>query len=66
MPVAGGGFDQSYNGQAAVATQSLLVVANEVSQAPIDRKRLTPMLEKIQALPRELGRTGDCSQTTAI
>jgi transposase-like protein len=29
MPVADGGFDQSYNAQAAVATQSMLVVATE-------------------------------------
>ena len=34
MPVAGGGFDQCYNAQAAVAAGSLLVVASAVSQAP--------------------------------
>ena len=28
MPVAGGGFDQCYNAQAAVAAGSLLVVAS--------------------------------------
>ena len=33
MPVAGGGFDQCYNAQAAVAAGSLLVVASAVSQA---------------------------------
>jgi hypothetical protein len=57
MPVAGGGFDQSYNAQAAVATGSLLIVANEVTQAANDKKQLVPMIEKIKALPKELGRT---------
>src|SRR5208337_3186615 len=36
MPVAGGGFDQCYNAQAAVAAGSLLVVATDVVQAPND------------------------------
>ena len=35
MPVAGGGFDQCYNAQAAVATGSNLVVAVDVTQAPV-------------------------------
>ena len=37
MPVAGGGFDQCYNAQAAVAAGSLLVVASAVSQAANDK-----------------------------
>jgi len=57
MKVPGGGFDQSYNAQAAVATGSLLIVANEVTQAANDKKQLVPMIEKIKALPKELGRT---------
>jgi hypothetical protein len=56
MPVAGGGFDQSYNAQAAVATGSLLVVATDVVQAPNDKQQVEPMLEKISALPEELGK----------
>jgi len=55
MPVAGGGFEQCYNAQAAVATDSLLVVATEVVQAPNDKNQVEPMLEKIGALPQELG-----------
>jgi transposase len=55
MPVAGGGFDQSYNAQAAVATDSLLVLANEVTQAPNDKAQLLPMIEKLRELPPELG-----------
>ena len=55
MPVAGGGFDQCYNAQAAVAAGSLLVVATDVVQAPNDKNQVEPMLEKIGALPEGLG-----------
>ncbi len=55
MPVAGGGFDQCYNAQAAVAAGSLLVVAVDVVQAPNDKQQVEPMLDKIGALPTELG-----------
>ena len=55
MPVAGGGFDQCYNAQAAVAAGSLLVVAVDVVQAPNDKNQIEPMLEKLGALPQELG-----------
>src|SRR5450432_515165 len=37
MPVAGGGFEQCYNAQAAVAAGSLLVVAVDVVQSPNDK-----------------------------
>jgi len=57
MKVAGGGFDQCYNAQAVVATGSLLIVATEVTQATNDKEQLAPMIEKIKALPKELGRT---------
>jgi transposase len=56
MKVAGGGFDQCYNAQAAVATGSMLIVAIEVTQAPNDKEQLVPMIKKLQALPKELGR----------
>jgi hypothetical protein len=56
MPVAGGGFDQCYNAQAAVAAGSLLVVASAVSQAPNDKQQLEPMLDKIGALSDGLGK----------
>ena len=55
MPVAGGGFEQCYNAQAAVAEGSLLVVATDVIQATNDKQQLEPMLGKIGALPKELG-----------
>jgi transposase len=57
MPVAGGGFEQCYNAQAAVAAGSLLVVAADVTQAPNDKQQLEPMLEKIFDLPDEFGKT---------
>ena len=56
MKVAGGGFDQCYNAQAVVASGSMLVVANAVTQAGNDKQQLAPMLEKLKALPRQLGR----------
>jgi transposase len=56
MPVSGGGFEQCYNAQAAVATDSLLVVANDVVQAPNDKQQLEPMVSKINALPEDLGK----------
>ena len=58
MPVAGGGFDQCYNAQAVVAAGSLLVVASAVSQAANDKQQLEPMLDKVEALPEELGKPG--------
>lgn len=55
MPVAGGGFDQCYNAQAAVEAGSLLVVAADVVQSPNDKQQVEPMLDKIDALPDEFG-----------
>jgi len=56
MPVAGGGFEQCYNAQAVVAAGSLLVVAADVVQAPNDKRQLSPMLDKLAALPEDLGK----------
>ena len=56
MPVAGGGFEQCYNAQAVVAADSLLVVAADVVQAANDKQQIEPMLEKLNALPEELGK----------
>ena len=38
-----------------MAAGSLLVVATDVVQAPNDKGQVEPMLEKIEALPEELG-----------
>jgi transposase len=56
MPVAGGGFEQAYNAQAAVATGSLLVVCNDVVQAANDKQQMAPMLDKLAGLGEVLGR----------
>src|SRR5271170_4270164 len=56
MPVAGGGFEQCYNAQAAVAADSLLVIVANVVQAPNDRQQIEPMLNDIDTLPDGLGK----------
>lgn len=56
MPVAGGGFEQCYNAQAAVAADSLLVVSTNVVQAPNDKRQVAPMVERLKALPDEFGK----------
>ena len=55
MPTSRGGFEQSYNAQAAVDTQTMLVVIPHVSQAPNDKREIAPILDKAQALPQVLG-----------
>jgi transposase len=57
MPVAGGGFEQCYNAQAVVDTESLLVLVPQVVQAPNDKQQVVPMLGKLQALPEDLNGT---------
>ncbi len=56
MKLPGGRFDQCYNAQAVVAIGSMLVVASAVTQAGNDKQQLAPMLEKLKALPKPLGR----------
>jgi transposase len=56
MPVAGGGFEQCYNAQAAVTDDSLLVIATAVVQAANDKQQVAPMLGQLAALPAALGR----------
>jgi IS5 family transposase len=51
----GGGFDQSYNAQAAVDTDSMLIVATRLIDTPADARQVAPMLEQLQRLPEELG-----------
>ena len=70
MPVSGGGFEQAFNAQAAVDTDSLLVIGATVTQAPNDKEQVVPMLEQLATLPKTLGHvdqlladTGYCSST---
>jgi transposase len=55
MPATGKGFEQSYNAQAAVDTESMLVVAIDMAQVATDKQRIEPMLEVLGGLPEELG-----------
>ena len=59
MPTSGGGFEQAYNAQAGVDTQTLLIVTTHVSQAPNDKKELEPALTNMKRLPEELGTVTD-------
>jgi transposase len=54
MVVAGGGFEQCYNAQAIVDTETMLVMVPQVTQAGNDKQQVAPMLEKLQALPEGL------------
>jgi transposase len=49
MPVSGGGFEQSYNAQAVVDTESMLILATHVTQATNDKEQIAPMVKKVQA-----------------
>ena len=55
MPTSGGGFEQSYNAQAAVDAETMMVVVANVSQATNDKREITPILDKVRALPEVLG-----------
>jgi IS5 family transposase len=55
MKVAGGGFEQCYNGQIAVDMASMLIVATDTVQACNDKQQVVPALEQLKALPVELG-----------
>ena len=44
MPSSSGGFEQSYNAQAAVDTATMLVLTAHVTQAPNDMRQIVPML----------------------
>jgi hypothetical protein len=56
MPVSGGGFEQSYNAQAVVDTESMLILATHVTQATNDKEQIAPMLAKVQSNPEALNR----------
>ena len=56
MPAMGKGFEQSYNAQAAVDTESMLVVATDIAQVATDKQQVEPMLDALADLPEALGR----------
>lgn len=59
MPTSSGGFEQAYNAQAAVDTATKLIVATYITQNPNDKLEVEPTLEKLAALPTELGLVTD-------
>lgn len=73
MPVSGGGFEQSYNAQASVDTETMMVITQHVSQASNDKREVVPTLAQIEQLPAVLGQVnalltdnGFCSQGNVI
>ena len=47
MKVAGGGFEQCYNAQAVVDTETMLILAPHVTQAGNDKEQVGPMVKKV-------------------
>ena len=56
MPVSGGGFEQAYNAQAGVDTESKLIVSTHLTQQPNDKQELKPTLDNLAGLPKKLGK----------
>jgi len=56
MPKPGGWFEQSYNAQASVDADSMLILGNHVSQNPNDKKELEPALNELDDLPDSVGK----------
>jgi transposase len=59
MPVSGGGFEQCYNAQASVDTETMLVMSTHVTQATNDKQQIEPVLQKLDVLPDALGTVTD-------
>jgi hypothetical protein len=59
MPVSGGGFEQCYNAQAGVDTETMLVVSAHITQATNDKREIAPTLSRLCALPEALGTATD-------
>jgi hypothetical protein len=55
MPSSSKGFEQTYNAQAAVETDSMLVVENHITQQSNDKLELAPAVAQINSLPDKLG-----------
>jgi transposase len=55
MKKSGGGFEQAYNAQAGVDTESMLIVSSHVSQQTNDKRELEPAIANLAALPEALG-----------
>jgi transposase len=56
MPISKGGFEQAYNAQAAVDVETMLVVAQHVSQSTNDKQEVEPALENLEAVAPVVGK----------
>jgi hypothetical protein len=54
MPVAGAGFEQCYNAQLGVDTESRLIVITGLTQSPVDKQQITPALTQLCSLAQAL------------
>ena len=55
MKKSGGGFEQAYNAQAGVDTESMMIITSHVSQQTNDKRELEPAVANLAALPEALG-----------
>jgi len=55
MPASSGGFEQAFNAQAGVDVDTHIIVEQHVTQNTNDKQEIEPALEKLAALPEELG-----------
>ena len=56
MPTSGKGFVQGYNAQASVDVDSMMIIAQHLTQNTNDRQEIFPAIERLKALPPELGK----------
>jgi transposase/IS5 family transposase len=56
MKCAGDVFEQAYNAQAAVDADTHLIVGARLTDAPVDKRQLRPMLLELQGLPATFGK----------
>jgi transposase len=56
LPTSGGGFEQAYNAQAAVEVNTMLIVAQHVSQNPNDKQEVEPALDQLDAVAAVIGK----------
>lgn len=54
MPQSGKSFEQSFNSQASVDAESLMIVTSDVTQNTNDKRELIPFLESLRQLAGEL------------
>jgi hypothetical protein len=66
MKVSGGGFEQCHNGQCAVDTGSMLIVATDVTQACNDKEQIKPMRATLKRNQAVLGLPGQLSGDTGF